>query len=166
MAIKIKSLEDASKTFVDQKYVYKDLFLDFEFSRQITPGYTQSTLGSDIKADFDLGAIKNSLTNLFNTLPGQRFLFPEYGLDLYQFLFSPVTVENGDLIGNVIYNGIKTYEPRVIPKQVRVAADPDNNQYFVSIIIEVPVFNIITDTNFLFDIKKQSFVFIETSRNN
>lgn len=165
MAIKIKSLEDVAKNYTEQKYVYKDLFLDLEINRFVTPGFEQSIPSNDIKTDFDLGAIKNSLLNLFNTLPGQRFLFPEYGLDLYQFLFSPVTVENGELIGNIIFEGIKTYEPRVTPRRVNVAADPDNNQYFISIIIEIPIFNISTNTDFLLDIRKQSFVFLETSRN-
>jgi phage baseplate assembly protein W len=165
MAIKIKSLEDVAKNYTEQKFVYKDLFLDLQISRFVTPGFKESIPSNDIKTDFDLGAIKNSLLNLFNTLPGQRFLFPEYGLDLYQFLFSPVTVENGDLIGNVIYNGVRTYEPRVTPRQVKVAADPDNNQYFITIIIDVPVFNITTNVDFSLDIKKQSFVFLETTRN-
>ena len=165
MAIKIKALEQVAKEYTSNQYVYKDLFLDFAQTDIVSKGFKQQIQSSDIKADYDLGAIKNSLTNLFNTLPGQRFLFPEYGLDLNQFLFSPITIDNGDLIGNIIFNGIRTYEPRVTPRRVNVAADPDNNQYFITIIIDIPIFSSTTDVNYLLDVKKQSFVFIETSRN-
>lgn len=166
MAIKIKTLEQITDNYKSKQYIYKDLFLDFEQTKITSPGFQQSLQSNDIKVDYDLAAIINSLTNLFNTLPGQRFLFPEYGLDLNQFLFSPITIDNGDLIGNIIYNGIRTFEPRVTPQKVNIAADPDNSQYFVTIIINIPIFNINTGLDFLLDIKKQSFIFLETSRNS
>ena len=86
MAIKIKNLQQIADNYRTQRYVYKDLSLDLTQTKIQSPGFNLPVPGSDIKADFDIGAIANSLTNLFNTLPGQRFLFPEYGLDLYQFL--------------------------------------------------------------------------------
>lgn len=165
MAVKIKNLESIANQYTDQQYVYKDLSLDLAQTKIESPGFRLPVPGADIKADFDLGAINNSLTNLFNTLPGQRFLFPEYGLDLYQFLFSPVTEDNGDLIGNKIYQGILKYEPRVIPKRVKVIVDPDNNQYLITIAIEIPIISLTTESQFMFDIKKQSFISLPTSRN-
>jgi phage baseplate assembly protein W len=165
MAIKINSLEQIAKTYTDQQYVYKDLSLDIKYTKIKKAGFNTSITSSDIKADFDVSAIKNSLTNLFNTLPGQRFLFPEYGLDLYQFIFEPITVNSGDLIGNAIFNGIKTFEPRVNPRQVRVVADPDNNQYLITIIIDIPIYNITVNTDYIFNTKNESFIFIETSKN-
>jgi phage baseplate assembly protein W len=165
MAVKIKNLESIAKQYTTQQYVYKDLSLDLTQIKIESAGFQQSLPGADIKADFDLGAINNSLTNLFNTLPGQRFLFPEYGLDLYQFLFSPITEDNGDLIGNKIYQGILKYEPRVVPKRVKVVVDPDNSQYLITIMIEIPIISLTTETQFMLDIKKQSFISLSTSRN-
>ena len=165
MAVKIKNLDSIAKEYTAQQYVYKDLSLDLVQTKIESPGFKLSVPGSDIKADFDLGAINNSLTNLFNTLPGQRFLFPKYGVDLYQFLFSPVTEDNGDLIGNKIYQSILTYEPRVIPKRVKVIVDPDNNQYIITIMIEIPIISLTTETQFMLDIKKQTFISLPTSRN-
>jgi phage baseplate assembly protein W len=109
--------------------------------------------------------ILNSLLNLFNTLPGQRFLFPEYGLDLYQFLFSPITEFNGQILGDKIFDSIKTYESRVTPRQVRVEIDADNNQYNVTVIIEVPLLRLTADVEFLLDVKKQTFIYLPNSRN-
>ena len=165
MAVKIKNLESIANQYTTQQYVYKDLSLDLALTKIESPGFRLPVPGADIKADFDLGAINNSLTNLFNTLPGQRFLFPEYGLDLYQFLFSPVTEDNGDLIGNKIYQGILQYEPRVVPKRVKVIVDPDNNQYLITIAIEIPIIGLTTDTQFMLDLKKQTFISLPTSRN-
>lgn len=158
MAIKIKNLEQIASEYASKQYIYKDLSLDLTTTKISAPGFKLPTPGGDIKASFDLVAIGNSLVNLFNTLPGQRFLFPEYGLDFRQFLFSPITVENGELIGRKIYNGIKTYESRVNPLQIKVQADEDNNQYNITAILQIPVLNISTETDFILDIKKQSFI--------
>jgi len=157
MAIKIKNLELIADEYASKQYAYKDLSLDLKVTKIENFGINSPTLGSDIKASFDIAAISNSLFNLFNTLPGQRFLFPKYGLDLRQFLFSPITLSNAELIGRKIFNGIKVYEPRITPIQVKVDADEDNNQYFINIIFEIPLLNVSTETGFVLDIKKQSF---------
>lgn len=165
MAIKIKQLEQVANSYTNNGYVYKDLFLDIAQTNLLTPGFEIPVPGADIKASFDIGAIVNSLTNLFNTLPGQRFLFPQYGLDLYQYLFEPLTQINGESLGRKIYDSIKLYEPRVAPRKVNVQVDPDRNQYTVNIVIEIPILNIVSTTDFLFDVKKQSFIYLPTSRN-
>ena len=165
MAIKFKELEQAASSYKAVKYIYKDLALDIQQDTLIVPEFKSGVLGTDIKASYNLAAIINSLQNLFNTLPGQRFLFPEYGLDLYQFLFEPITELNARALGERIYYYIELYEPRVTPVQVNVATDPDRSQYNIDITIEVPSLALITTTNFLFNTKKQSFILLPTSRN-
>jgi phage baseplate assembly protein W len=164
MAIKIQSLENIAKTYRDRTYVYKDLTLDLTTTKIESPGITLPVPGSDIKASFDLAAITNSLTNLFNTLPGQRFLFPEYGLDLYQFLFEPVLAQNGELIGDAILRAITTFESRVSIKNINVTVDPDNNQYFITVIMQLPILNLVEELDFVFNIKKQSFISLPVQR--
>lgn len=165
MAIKIKELESIASTYIDNGYLYKDLALDIEQGIITKFGYSTSVKTSDIKASYDLAAIINSLQNLFNTLPGQRFLFPEFGLDLNRFLFAPITRLNGQALGDKIMQSIKLYEPRVIPRQVNVNLDPDNNQYFLNIIITIPQLNLTTETDFILNTKKQSFIYLPTSKN-
>ncbi len=165
MAIKIKSLERISKTFTEQTYIYKDLSLDLTQTVLDAPGFTLPVPGSDIAASFDIAAIKNSLQNLFNTKPGQRFLFPKYGLDLYQFLFEPITETNGNIIGNKIFTSINIYEPRVSVKNVQVFLDPDNNQYLINILLDIPELDIQTTIDTVLDLRKQSFIVLPTSRN-
>lgn len=165
MAIKIKNLDQIASEYTLKRYVYKDLSLDLRLTKIESPGFKLPVPGADIKASFDKEAISNALANLFNTIPGQRFLFPEYGLDLYQFLFEPITQFNGEILGRKIFDAIKRYESRVIPQQVKVIADNDNSLYDITILIEIPILNQTTETQFALDLKKQSFISIPTSRN-
>jgi len=160
MAIKIKSLNNIARNYTQTNYLYKDLALDIAPINLITPGFNNSVVGRDIRVSYDLQAISNSLANLFNTIPGQRFLFPEYGADLRRFLFLPITEGNGQIIGNAIFRSIQIFEPRVIPKQVDVELDPDNSQYIIIAAYEVPIFNTTDQTAFEFNIRTQSFIMI------
>jgi hypothetical protein len=54
------------KVATTTKQTYIDVQLDFD-----------NPVQRDIKADYDVTAIGNSLTNLFNTIPGQNLLNPD-----------------------------------------------------------------------------------------
>ncbi|NBO99672.1 MAG: hypothetical protein EBU90_06035 [Proteobacteria bacterium] len=122
--------------------LYKDLSLDLKLN------YTQNTQLlkrreiKDIQASLDVGAIKNSLFNLFTTMPGQKILNPIYGLNLTQYLFVPISVTQAQIIGESIFTGIRRFEPRVQVERVNVETDYDNNQYNIFMIINVPSLNI------------------------
>jgi phage baseplate assembly protein W len=160
MAIRIKQLEQVANTYTKKGYFYKDLFLDISRTKITSPGFNVPIPGEDIRASFDLGAINNSLTNLFNTLPGQRFLFPEYGLNLYQYLFEPITSFNARSIGERILQCITTYEPRINVLNVNVQMDVDNSQYKITIVFKIPILDETAQSDFLFDVKKQSLILI------
>lgn len=165
MAVKLKSLERLAKTYTEQRYIYKDLALDLSQASQRSPGFSPSVPGTDIRESLDMAAIRNSLTNLFNTLPGQRFLYPEYGLDLYQFLFQPVTQSTGRTIGEKMLRGIERFESRVSVQNINIIADPDNSTYNITIVVEMPVLKQSTSLNGQLNTKTQSFIFLPTSRN-
>lgn len=166
MAIRITALEQIAKELSNQQtYTYKDLFLDFEKSGEFSTQTNKKIDGNDIKVSYDEIAIRNSLRNLFNTRPGQRFLFPRYGLDLNQFLFEQVTEENGQVIGELIVKSIEKYEPRIVVSNVNVVTDPDNNAYEISIVVRIPILNTSTTINTNIDVKNQSFIFLDTERN-
>lgn len=137
MALKLESFKRQTVTNAATPRVYSDLHLD------IVEDTSQSnTILRDIRADYDLAAIKNSLTNLFNTVPGQKLLNPVYGLDLSRFLFEPITSAAGRLIGDTILSGLNKFEPRVSVVQIQVKGYPDDNQYTIDLIISVPSLNI------------------------
>jgi phage baseplate assembly protein W len=164
MAIKISNLQQIANQYAQKEYYYKDLHLDFEKSSEFSTSLNKKIEGNDVKVDFDESAIRNSLRNLFNTKPGQRFLFPVYGLDLNQYLFEAVSEINGQMIGEKIVTSIENYEPRVSVLECNVIAKPDDNEYDITIVVKIPIFNSTASINTLLDIKTQSFVFVETSR--
>jgi hypothetical protein len=96
-------------------------------------------ISKDLTSDYDVAAVKNSLTNLFNTIPGQNLLNPIYGLNLVRFLFEPLNEVNGRLIGNAIVEGITTFEPRVIIRTVDVEVNEDEQTYYITLNILIPI---------------------------
>jgi len=165
MAIKIANLEQIADQFKQKQFVFKDLHLDFEKTSVYNPVLRTRIDGNDVNVDFDESAIRNSLKNLFNTRPGQRFLFPLYGLDLYQYLFETVSQENGQLIGERIVTSVEKFEPRVRVQNCNVVAKPDDNEYEITLIVSIPIFNTVASINTILDTKNQTFIFVETSRN-
>ncbi len=132
----------ATKSKMNRNFTYSDLHLDFE--EQVIPpkGLGSPTTGKDIKLDYDVAAIVNSLRNLFTTNPGERFLIPEFGLNMLQYIFSPVSKEYGEIIGQDIVNQINKWEPRVQVQNVDIVALPDVNEYDISIAIFLPTFKV------------------------
>jgi phage baseplate assembly protein W len=104
-------------------YTYVDLHLDITESVAKTDN-NRFIRGNDIEVDYDEAAIRNSIVNIFNTKKGERFLIPEFGADLYRYLFSPVTESTGNMIGRTILNALELWEPRVIVEKVNVIGKP------------------------------------------
>jgi len=140
-------------------HIYKDLRLDLE------QNYTRGTELSkkldikDLKADYDLNAIKNSLFNLFTTLPGQKILNPIYGLNLMQFVFTNLSEANARIIGKVIFEGTELFEPRVNILNINVNVDFDQNQYTINMNINVPSLNL-SNVSIKGVLKESGFYFI------
>jgi len=103
--------------------------LDFSNKRTSSETTSDYVRSNDILVDYDKEAIINSLRSLFNTRPGQRFLFPEYGVDFSGFLFEPTSIELANIIKNKISNSITNYEPRVKVEHVQVTPDFDRGMY-------------------------------------
>jgi len=126
--------------YSQKSYTYTDLFLDFTqepFESVIGNRYISGS-GKDMKVAYDLNAIKNSIVNLFNTLPGERILLPDYGCDLRQFIFETVTDSNARFIGRTISKSIEKWEPRVKIVNINIDGYEDRNEYEITLILEVP----------------------------
>lgn len=127
----------------DNELTFIDYYLDFaEDNINSSQGFVSSANGvqsqRDLKVAINLNAIRNSISNLFNTSPGERYLLPTYGLDLRRYLFSPITEMRGLAIGRDIYRAIEVWEPRVKVAGVNVNGQPDQNQYTINIQLQVP----------------------------
>lgn len=144
MAIKIKSLEtdELTKESLNDGYLYKDLTLDLTPSYSYNNKLNKKDFLKDVQASYDAEAIKNSITNIFLTSPGDKLLNPTFGIDLKRFLFEPVD----DFISEIIRDDIETklplMEPRVVVDEVKVDPDEDENQYNISLRIDVPTLSL------------------------
>lgn len=122
---------------------YRDLYLDLsENTKPSTKTLFSKSTQTDLQASVDEGAIVNSLSNLFNTIPGQKILNPGFGINLTQWLFEPVNEFTAREVGEAIQTGITRFEPRVRLNQVSVISDPENNQYIIKLAIQIPSLNI------------------------
>ena len=135
----IITLDTFNKQQVENKQLYRDVHLDLK-ENNILPkeGLFREPTSTDIEHDYDEAAIKNSLRNLFTTMPGQKLLNPDYGLNLAQFLFIPASQTMARMIGNKILEGIETYEQRVKLENVNVKVNEDLGEYKIDMTIKIP----------------------------
>lgn len=89
----------------------------------------------------DLYAIRNSLNNLLTIQKGSRLLDPTYGNELKQFLFEQASLENGNLLGDVIETTLEQ-EPRILVEEVEITVDKQRGIYEVDIFFSIPSLSI------------------------
>lgn len=132
-SIRLDTLKDTAAP-LQREETYVDLHLDMEELRNV-PRASSLTYGKDIRVDYDEGAIRNSIVNILGTRPGERFLLPEFGSRIDQFLFRPVSKDVATAIGNEILYSIEKWEPRVIIENITVTGydQPDMQEYRVEI---------------------------------
>ena len=135
-SINVKSLRKPVETY--QGFTYSDLKLDLQFDYTRNNELLKNKEIKDSVNSLDFDANRNSIFNLFTTIPGQKILNPAYGLSLAQYLFEGVSQNNGYLIAQEIVEGINKYEPRVYVNNVDVVVNVDQQQYDITLTITVP----------------------------
>lgn len=138
-AIVIKELNRLPK---DRVNTYSDLELDLIIDYTKNSALNNIREQSDIRADYNINAIKNSIFNIFTTIPGQKILNPTFGLNLLYFVFTGITTSNARSLGDIILKGINKYEPRVNVDNVNITTDIENQTYTIDMILSVPTLNI------------------------
>lgn len=164
MYIKLKNLEKLAKQAEERNnYIFQDLQLDIKIASKYDPNLQIRVFQNDLAVSLDEKAIRNSLQNLFGTKPGQRFLFPRYGLNFDQFLFDPVTDLNGEILGETIVRAIETFEQRVEVVRCFVTPKPDENLYDVSLVIFLAALQNEITINSILDLDERQFLFSDKS---
>jgi phage baseplate assembly protein W len=123
-------------------HTYIDLELDLKINYSRNSSLNNINEQKDIRADYDINAIKNSIFNIFTTIPGQKILNPIFGLNLYFYLFNGISYNNGKMLGETILKGLTRYEPRVTVDNINITTDIENQQYTIDMILSVPTLNI------------------------
>lgn len=135
-------ITDLNKFPKEREYTYKDLELDLKIEYTKNNSLFNISEQKDIKADFDIEAIKNSLFNIFTTIPGQKILNPVFGINIMNYLFIGVSSENARMLGETILLGITRFEPRVEVDNINVFTDFENQEYLIELLLSVPSLNI------------------------
>lgn len=134
--IKLQTLNEPKK--LTDGYTYNDLHLDLQYSYTRNNELLRQREIKDIVTDYDYAAIRNSIFNIFTTIPGQKILTPNFGLNLLQHVFKPCDTFTARLIAKDIIDGITRFEPRVTLVDVEVLAVPEESLYDVTLTINVP----------------------------
>jgi phage baseplate assembly protein W len=135
-SISFNNLEN--NNLISDSFTYVDFHLDLEEDKINVYNSRNQKRGRDVKVAYDVNAIRNSLTNIFNTIPGQRRLLPTFGLDLRRYLFDPVSKDRADTISRDIYSNIIQWEPRVRIVNIYVIGVISVQEYNITLELAIP----------------------------
>lgn len=94
----------------------------------------------ELTADED--DIQASLRVLFNTTPGERFLHPDYGIDMREVMFEPMTTTLRTFLVDRIKTALLVHEPRIRVVELQIdTPDPNDGTLRVSLEYEVRATN-------------------------
>ena len=105
---------------------YKDISLSFD----------PHPITKDLPVLKNVNAIRRSVRNLVQTIPGERFFNPLLGSSVYDSIFDLADFGTSSLIESEIITTIANFEPRVTNVQVRVDERYDQNNFDVTIFFD------------------------------
>ena len=106
---------------------FKDISLSFE----------PHPVTKDLPVLKNANAIRRSVRNLVQTIPGERFFRPNLGSSVYDSLFDLMDFGTATLIESEIITTLDNFEPRVSNVQVRVDPRYDQNNFDVTIFFDI-----------------------------
>ena len=106
---------------------YKDISLSF----------TPHPITKDLPILKNANAIRRSVRNLVQTIPGERFFNPLLGSSVYDSIFDLADFGTSSLIESEITTTIDNFEPRVENVRVKVNPKYDQNNFDVTIYFDV-----------------------------
>jgi phage baseplate assembly protein W len=121
--------------------IYKDLHLDLSLDYTLSNELEKDEQITDIVADNNVGAIRNSLISLLTTSPGEKILNPLFGINFGDILFLPVTAERANVIGSNIVSNISKFEPRIKILNLEITPMIEEQEYICDFTYTIPRFN-------------------------
>ena len=105
--------------------------------KDISLSFDPHPITKDLPVIKNANAIRRSVRNLVQTIPGERFFNPLLGSSVYESLFDLADFGTSSLIESEIITTLENFEPRV--ENVRVRVDPryDQNNFDVTIYFDV-----------------------------
>ena len=106
---------------------YKDISLSFD----------PHPITKDLPVLKNENAIRRSVRNLVQTIPGERFFNPILGSSVSENLFGIINFGTSTIIKEEILTTIENFEPRVNNVNVQVDFRPDLNNFDVTIFFDI-----------------------------
>ena len=106
---------------------YKDISLSFN----------PHPITKDLPVIKNANAIRRSVRNLVQTIPGERFFNPLLGSSVYESLFDLYDFGVSTLIEEEILATLENFEPRVDNVNVQVEPRPDQNNINITVFFDI-----------------------------
>ena len=101
--------------------------------RDIGHTFSAHPVNGSLNTKTNLEAIKNSVRNIILTNHGERFFDLNFGGNVSAHLFENATSFTEGNIARSMKQAIENYEPRVEIIDIKVDADPDDNEVVASL---------------------------------
>jgi len=105
--------------------------------KDISLSFDPHPITKDLPVLKNENAIRRSVRNLVQTIPGERFFNPLLGSTVYESLFDLYDFGTSTLIEQEIITTLENFEPRVANVQVQVDPRPDQNNFDVTIFFDI-----------------------------
>ena len=105
--------------------------------KDISLSFNPHPVTEDLTVIKNENAIKKSVRNLVQTIPGERFFNSILGTDIRSSLFDFVDFGTASVIEKQIQTTIENFEPRVENLSVEVFPRPDRNEFEVNIYFDI-----------------------------
>lgn len=127
-----------------------------DLARVATPNSKTSKDSCTFKLDkkTDILAVAESIRNIFTWIPGQRIINPEFGTNLYSYLYAGLNTLNTESVISEVRRAIMVYEPRVKVETLVNSTSPEeeaNHTISLDIIYTVPG---LSDTRYAYTYKQ------------
>ena len=105
--------------------------------KDISLSFNPHPVTNDLTVIKNENAIKKSVRNLVQTIPGERFFNSILGTDIRGSLFDFVDFGTASVIEKQIQTTIENFEPRVENLNIEVFPRPDRNEFEVNIYFDI-----------------------------
>ena len=105
--------------------------------KDISLSFDPHPITKDLPVLKNENAIRRSVRNLVQTIPGERFFNPLLGSSVYESLFDLYDFGTSTLIEQEIITTLENFEPRVANVQVQIDPRPDQNNFDVTIFFDI-----------------------------
>ena len=103
-------------------------------------GYNPPFLGGSqnvLSRQEDDRLIKNDIIQLLLTVPGERVMRPDYGVNIRSFIFEQMVPRDINRLRREIFDALENYEPRVDVQDVIIKREDDLNRILIRIIVNM-----------------------------